>query len=143
MGYAFLCREVQRIERRQTMEGVPKRLLFNATRLDGSDDQVIRVPSEDPLVELHLDPDGILEDVRANGGAARVPKQVRRLGELQLAPLDRVDCDPFGAALDWAYRCYKVVVPDGAPEPGDDWPFRKHLYLFNILVALEWHPSKK
>src|SRR5689334_3759542 len=117
MGYAFLCQEVQRIERRQTMEGVPERLLFNATRLDGSQGQVVSISSEDPTVELHLDPEGILEDVRANGGAARVPKQVRRLGELRSLP---VDVDPFGAALDWAYRSYKVVVPDDAPQPGDD-----------------------
>jgi hypothetical protein len=140
MGYVFLCWEVQRIERRQTMEGVPQRLLFNATRLDGSDDQVISIPSADLPVELHLDPQGILDSVQANGGATRVAKQVRRLGDLQVTTLTP---DPFGLALDWAYRSYQVIVPKGASEPGDDWPFRKYLYLFNVLVSLEWSPSKQ
>jgi hypothetical protein len=122
------------------MEGVPERLLFNATRLDDSHQQIVSIPSEDPPVELHLDPQGILDAVRANGGAARVAKQIRRLGELRPAAQEP---DPFGPALDWAYRSYQVVIPDGAPEPDDDWPFRKYLYLFNVLVSLEWNPSKK
>src|SRR5262245_43695549 len=140
MGYAFLCREVQRIERRQTMEGVPKRLLFNTTRLNSSDGQVIRIPSEDPPVELRLDPDGVLAAVRANGGAARVPKQVRRLGDLRPTSLTP---DPFGPALDWAYRSYRVIRPKRSATVGDGWPFRKYLYLFNVLVALEWYPSEQ
>jgi hypothetical protein len=122
------------------MEGVPEPLLFNATHLDGSYGQVIRIPSADPPVELRLDPAGVLNAAPPVVGAPRVPKQLRRLGELQ--PTQQAP-DPFGPALNWAYRSYQVVVPDGAPAPGDDWPFREYLYLFNVLVALEWYPSKE
>jgi hypothetical protein len=119
------------------MEGVPERLLFNANRLDSSDDQIISIPSEDPPVELRLDSAGV-PDALPTIGVARVEKQLRRLGELRPAPLRS---DPFGPALDWAYRCYQVIRPDGTPAP-DDWPFRQYLYLFNVLVALEWYPTK-
>src|SRR5262245_1725025 len=115
------------------MEGVPEPLLFNATHLDRSDGQAIRIPSDDPPVELRLDPAGVRYAAPRIVGAPRVPKQLRRLGNLRPTPLAS---DPFGPALDWAYRSYQVVIPDGAPAPGDDWPFREHLYLFNVLVAL-------
>lgn len=62
----------------------------------------------------------------------RVPKQCKPLGRLELEP---VPGDPFGPALDWAYRCYQVLSPAGGAT------FRSHLYLFNVLVALEWEPS--
>ncbi|MFN8568626.1 MAG: hypothetical protein U0Z44_14185 [Kouleothrix sp.] len=117
------------------MHVVPERLRFNA---DASasvpqsmpTDGVIEVPSGRPLVELLLDQAGIA--AQPGQGAVRVPKQCKPLGRLELEP---VPGDPFGPALDWAYRCYQVLSPAGGA------PFRSHLYLFNVLVALEWEPS--
>jgi hypothetical protein len=133
------------------MDAAPQRLIFNAhppdqtalhhTNTGQVSDPAISIPWQNPLVELHLDPQGIPESARGNGGAARVEKQIRRLGELRLGSLS---LDPFGPALDWDYRCYQVIRPDGAPQlDSDDWPFRDHLYLFNVLVALEWEPTKQ
>jgi hypothetical protein len=129
------------------MAAVPQRLVFNtrppdqpaathATQRQPAA-QTLYIPDDDPQVELEVDSLGILESSRGDGYAKRVDKQLRRIGTLAASPLTY---DPFGTALDWAYRCYKVVRPAGAA--AEEWPFRDYLYLFNVLVALEWEPSK-
>src|SRR5262249_3809194 len=90
--------------------------------------------AEDPVVELRL--------VRENApgvkdSAADVPKVKTQGQRLQNIMLDNPENDPFGPALDWASRCYKVV------NPSDGKVLRDHLYLFNVLVAFEWQPGSE
>jgi len=47
----------------------------------------------------------------------------------------------FGQSLDWTYRCYSVEpknIHDLAGQP----LFQEYIYLFNVMVAFEWHPSE-
>jgi hypothetical protein len=124
------------------MVAAPRRLIFNARPPEQLAAGVVQrqpaehtlaIPDDDPQVEMEVDANGILASSRGDGYAKRVDKQLRRIGNLTASPLAY---DPFGTALDWAYRCYKVARPDGVA--ADEWPFRKFLYLFNVLVALEW-----
>jgi hypothetical protein len=129
------------------MDQIPQRLIFNSRPPDqkpraqekgGHSGPALAIPGEDPPVELQLDVAGVPDAARRDSGAARVAKQIRRLGALRPTALDP---DPFGQALDWDYRCYHVVRQEAGSSQADEWPFRTHLYLFNILVALEWNPS--
>jgi hypothetical protein len=113
------------------MDEAPKRLIFNANRPGAAPrkgKRTIAIPSDDPLVELVLDKAG----TRA-AGASKVERQANKLRHF--APAARDD-DPFGSSLDWSYRCYKVV------RPKKDGVFQDYLYLFNVLVALEWQPDQ-
>lgn len=83
------------------------------------------IPSEAPVVELVLD----------TGGGAVASKVDRQARKLRHMTNDAQSDALFGASLDWAHRCYKVV------RPKDDGVFRDYLYLFNVLVALEWQPD--
>jgi hypothetical protein len=123
------------------MAEVPKRIRFNyqrdtvsgdASRPAEADDGFLLIPSMDPVIDLELDAEGVRASIYADGGALKVPKQRAKLPGIQLeAQAD----SPFGSSLDWAYRCYKVL------RPTNDAVFREYLYLFNVLVALEWNPN--
>lgn len=96
--------------------------------------------SEAPFVQLEFDAPGERADV------ARVARQRRGIPSARTLAVHAAD--PFGPELDWAYRCYKVHAPSpggdrpsGAP-PGGDSVFQEYLYLFNVLVALEWQPDE-
>jgi hypothetical protein len=113
------------------MADIPEWLIFNANRAGAvppRSKRAIVIPSDDPVVELVLVTDG------ARGAAAsKVERQAHKLR--QLAQGARAS-DPFGSSFDWAYRCYKVV------RPKNDGVFQEYLYLFNVLVALEWQPDQ-
>jgi hypothetical protein len=125
------------------MSDVPKRIRFNyergmvsgdASTSAAAGDGFLLIPSLDPVIDLELDAEGVRTSTNGDGGALKVPKQRDKLPELQLAaPAD----SPFGSSLDWAYRCYKVL------RPTNDEVFRDYLYLFNVLVALEWQPNQQ
>ena len=108
----------------------PERLIFNANRAGAAPPRskgAILIPSDDPLVELVL-------DTRAGGvEAPKVERQAHKLRQLAHGAQGE---NPFGPALDWSYRCYKVV------QPKNDGMFQEYLYLFNVLVALEWQPDQ-
>ncbi|HEU5101754.1 MAG TPA: hypothetical protein VFU22_22190 [Roseiflexaceae bacterium] len=110
------------------MDEAPERLIFNANRPGAAlpkGGQLVAIPSDDPVVELVLD----------TGGApgSKVDRQARKLRSMAAGAQPT---DPFGPALDWSYRCYKVERPQ------NDGVFRDYLYLFNVLVALEWQPDQ-
>jgi hypothetical protein len=111
------------------MEGTPERLIFNANRANTALPKgrtAVAIPSDDPVVELVLDTDG-------SPVASKVSQQARKLRHMAN---DAQPTEPFGSSLDWAYRCYKVE------RPKNDGVFRDYLYLFNVLVALEWRPDQ-
>jgi hypothetical protein len=114
------------------METAPLRLLFNARPSDHATStqtagHALAIPSRDPLVQLT--PASDAPEVK------KVPRQ--RAG----IPTDQPDApeqpDAFGPAIDWAYRCYDVQL-DASP---DGQVFQPSLYLFNLIVALEWQPD--
>jgi hypothetical protein len=118
------------------MDDAPHRLIFNARQPErvglSHDDtaptaeQAISIPSRDPVVALAL-----VDEVK------KVPRQLAAI------PQDQPDTpelpDPFGPAIDWAFRCYDVSVD----APADGQVFQSSLYLFNLIVALEWHPDEE
>jgi hypothetical protein len=111
------------------MQETPERLIFNANRANTALPKgrtAVAVPSDDPVVELVLDTDG-------SPVASKVSQQARKLRHMAN---DAQLSEPFGSSLDWAHRCYKVE------RPKNDGMFRDHLYLFNVLVALEWRPDQ-
>ena len=107
------------------MSIAPTRLVFNVetggAATSGGQADTAYLPPAEPRVEL-----------LAQAVANKLPRQANRLAAMQLDPASP---NLFGDSLDWAYRCYQVV------EPGDGKLFRSHLYLFNVVVALEWSPS--
>jgi hypothetical protein len=117
------------------MDGAPQRLIFNTPQLERvglshtgtapTAEPALAIPSRDPLVTLAL-----ADEVK------KVPRQRAAI------PAGRPDMpeqpDPFGPAIDWAFRCYDVGL-DGA---GPGQVFQKSLYLFNVIVALEWQPDE-
>lgn len=109
------------------MSNAPSRLLFNAeaggAATQGGQPDTAYVPPAEPRVELLVDTT-----------APKVPRQANRLAASQLSPETP---NLFGDSLDWAYRCYRVLDP-----PPDGPVFRDYLYLFNLIVALEWAPSQ-
>jgi hypothetical protein len=136
------------------MNKIPDRLVFNvnsqqlaAHALGANTDSSsggIFIPPEVVEVELMLDHEGIRD--RSDGSAPKVGKQSRQLNGFTTTvrqatwagnaeTTDLQGPHPFGESLDWAYRSYKVV------KPTDRRIFRDYLYLFNVLVALEWHPD--
>jgi hypothetical protein len=126
------------------MNGADRAITFNPKLLreatlgqSGADYQPdTAIYSDIPSVRLELD----TESDRAN--VPRVARQLRNLPIGSPLPLD--DPDPFGSSLEWAYRCYKVQVEDGQPDQtGAERIFQDYLYLFNVLVALEWQPDEK
>ena len=129
------------------MRSSSKRIIFNADppeRMtagnkrshDVANDQLTYIPSGLPIVPLEL-----LEEVPRN------PRQHARITEF-LARQRQVAEDPaFGPLLGWAYRCYKVGAihrsrTNDAAAAIDDRIFQEHIYLFNVIVALEWYPSR-
>lgn len=108
------------------MSNAPNRLVFNVevggAATSGGQIDTAYVPAAEPRVELE-----------ALATANKLPRQANRLADMQLDPAAP---NLFGDALDWAYRCYKVVEPDNGQL------FRSHLYLFNVVVALEWPPDQ-
>src|SRR5215211_7306383 len=112
------------------MADIPERLIFNANRAGAAPPRskgAIVIPSDDPVVEL------VLDNGAGDAQALKVERQAHNLHQLAQG----VQADgPFGSALDWSYRCYKVV------QPKNDGVFQEHLYLFNVLVALEWQPDQ-
>jgi hypothetical protein len=116
------------------METDPLRLIFNArpsdhaTSTGPTDDHAITIPSRDPVVQLT--PAGDASEVK------KVPRQ--RAGIPTNEPDTSEQPDPFGPAIDWAFRCYDVKL-DG---PAAGQVFQRSLYLFNLIVALEWQPDE-
>lgn len=106
------------------MSEVPKSLIFNADPADAAQPNpaAVFVPSADPYTKLALD----------GAEVAKVPRQRTRLDALTLPPTEP---DPFGASLSWAYRCYRRI------QPTNNQIFQDYLYLFNVIVALEWEPG--
>ena len=49
----------------------------------------------------------------------------------------------FDDKLGWAYRRYQVQPEQFQKTSGGERQFQPHLYLFNVLVALEWKPSDR
>jgi hypothetical protein len=112
------------------MEGTPERLIFNANRASAAlpkGGHAVAIPSDDPVVELVLDTDG------DSPVALKVDRQAQKLRHMATSAQSAA---PFGSSLDWAHRCYKVE------RPKNDGVFRDYLYLFNVLVALEWRPDQ-
>jgi hypothetical protein len=106
--------------------------LFNDSR-QAADHRII-IPPRDPIISLSL----LEEDTITRHG--------RQLGKIKEAREKHagitVDDQIFGDSLDWACHCYKVI--DGAAAPAGAEPIiQEHVYLFNIIVALEWQPSER
>jgi hypothetical protein len=100
-----------------------------ATAADAQDapkQPAVYISPEDPVVQLDLDAGNPKAHV------ARVERQSQKLRDLKLTAQAQ---DPFDMPPDWAYRCYAVTSPQG------DRVLRSHICLFNVVVALEWHPD--
>jgi hypothetical protein len=145
-------------QRRQALSEARQSIIFNRHRLPrdadlgvlgiGQPDEALNLEDDDPVVHLGL----------SESGPPRIksiPPGVRF----------RVNNPLFGSSLDWVYRGYIVHrLPatgagaqedeqgrDGAPpQPipssaeqagGDAAPQADYIYLFNVVVALEWRPS--
>jgi hypothetical protein len=112
------------------MEETPERLIFNANRASAAlpkSGRALAIPSDDPVVEL------VLDTGSGSPVALKVDRQARKLRHTATSAQSAA---PFGSSLDWAHRCYKVE------RPKNDGVFRDYLYLFNVLVALEWQPDQ-
>jgi hypothetical protein len=113
------------------MEETPERLIFNANRENAAVPKggpTVIVPSDDPVVELVLDTGD-----KHGAVVSKVDRQARKLRHMANGAHSDA---PFGVSLDWSHRCYKVE------RPRNDGVFRDYLYLFNVLVALEWQPDQ-
>jgi hypothetical protein len=121
------------------MDGATQSLVFNSTlekqvaATSEGTPQAIYIPPDDPVVQLDLATDA--------PGAPGETKKVKRQREKipQAESFVAREPNPFGAALDWAFRCYDVTLP--AAQTGQ--VFQSSIYLFNVLVALEWHPDEE
>jgi hypothetical protein len=116
------------------METATPLLIFNVRPSDHATSTettgpAIVIPSRDPVVTL----------VPASDASAvkKVPRQ--RAGIPKDQPDNPEQPDVFGPALDWAFRCYDVQ-PDAS---ADGQVFQSSLYLFNLIVALEWHADEE
>jgi hypothetical protein len=91
---------------------------------------LVTIPPRDPIISLEE------EDTITRHG-----RQIAKIKEVRSKHPDITFNDPiFGDSLDWACRCYNIL--DGAVVPAGAEPIiQKHLYLFNVIVALEWQPS--
>jgi hypothetical protein len=116
------------------MDQAPTRLIFNSNQTEqlgashgapAQPPEVISIPTRDPVVQLTL-----ADEVK------RVPSQLAGIPKNQ--PDAPEQPDPFGPTLDWAFRCYDVA----AEGPGGE-VFQHSLYLFNVIVALEWQPDQE
>jgi hypothetical protein len=121
------------------MDEATHRLIFNSTlekqvaATSAGTPQAIYIPSDDPIVYLDLAKDAT--------GAPLETKKVKRQRD-QIPPVKSFvarEPNPFGEAIDWAFRCYDVTLPDGQ----EGKVFQDSIYLFNVLVALEWHPDEE
>jgi hypothetical protein len=62
----------------------------------------------------------------------------------QLAAMFGVSSEAIGSSLRWAYRCYKVVHGStNARVSASGKRFQDHIYLFNVLIALEYEPIQR
>ncbi len=121
------------------MDGATQSLIFNsspekpvAATSEGTP-QAIYIPPDDPVVQLDLAAD-------APGAPAEAKKVKRQRDQIpQVESFVAREPNPFGAAIDWAFRCYDVSLPSAR----DGQVFQSSLYLFNVLVALEWHPDEE
>lgn len=122
----------------------------------------IQLYADDPVIQLV--PFAYKETERPR----RVPSQLARLQEKNIV----VDDPIFDNAIDWPFREFKVLVQGGASDtaadPGDTRPgvvlgfdppqprrtsqpdggaanatAETRICLFSVIVALEWHPTKK
>lgn len=108
------------------MSETPRRLIFNTGQ---ATDQELAIPARDPLVRLAL--------------AATEPEQKKVPRQLAAIPIGLPDepeqPDPFGPAIDWAFRRYEVSLE----APAGEQAFQSSIYLFNLIVALEWRPDEE
>lgn len=108
------------------MDDAPRRLIFNAEQ---SGDEALAIPSRDPVVRLTLASD-----------APETKKVPRQSKAIPAGLPDNVEQpDPFGSAIDWAFRRYDVSLNTSA----EGQVFQSSLYLFNLIVALEWRPDEE
>jgi hypothetical protein len=70
----------------------------------------------------------------------RLPDK-RRLKPIYQDATSTILNEMFGPELDWAYRCYQVTPQNMRKVDGQP-VFPNYIYLFNVLVAFEWAPSK-
>src|SRR4051794_3738084 len=124
------------------MSSTDLRIIYNGARNTAvggppssgpSPDDVIYIPSDRPVVQCDLE-----EEIPRN---SRQQAQIEAFRAKQ--PSDAVPLPKD--RLDWAYRCFRVTVlnfsdpgtlDDSAPDR--EQLFQDHLYLFNLIVALEW-----
>lgn len=121
------------------MDGATHSLIFNSTlekqvaAASTDTPEAIYIPPDDPVVQLDLAAD-------AAGAPAEVKKVKRQRDHIpQVDSFVAPEPNPFGTAIDWAYRCYDVNLPSAR----DGQMFQSSIYLFNVLVALEWHPDEE
>lgn len=108
------------------MDDAPRRLIFNAEQ---SGHEALAIPSRDPVVQLTLASD-----------APEAKKVPRQRAAIPAGLPDSVEQpDPFGPAIDWAFRRYDVSLNTSA----EGQVFQPSLYLFNLIVALEWRPDEE
>jgi hypothetical protein len=113
------------------MDATPERLILNTNRVSAAlpkERRAISISSDDPVIELVLDREG--------PHGARALKVERQAQKLRHVVAGAQAASPFGPSLDWSYRCYKLARPKSRKL------FRDYLYLFNVLVALEWQPDQ-
>ncbi len=90
------------------------------------EEQTVFVPSDQLDAQLEL-----VEEVK------KVRRQCDQIPQVE--SFVAYEPNPFGEAIDWAYRCYDVTLPSQQ----DGFLFQRSIYLFNVLVALEWHPDEE
>jgi hypothetical protein len=92
----------------------------------------VTIPPRDPIISLEE------EDT--------ITRHRRQLDKIEEACKQHTGItfdDPlFGDSLDWAYRCYKVVDAV-ATSAGAEPIIQQYVYLFNVIVALEWQPGTR
>jgi hypothetical protein len=96
-------------------------------------------PADPPEVTLEEDPD-VDSSTSLSTLGLRSGVQQQRLEEL-ITGDPKYTIEPTSLIFDqphtWAYRCFKVTAPTSDADR-----FQDSLYLFNVIVALEWSPSQ-
>jgi hypothetical protein len=115
---------------------VPEKLRFNvsapfdAPLESDTSEATYTLPPRDPVITLTL------ESTHERHARQRALIDAAR----DQHPNISLKKDIFGRSLKWAYKCYKVNIHED--EGSRQAPIiQSHVYLFNVLVAIEWTPS--
>jgi hypothetical protein len=139
--------------------------IFNSTGAAGAGSEIVQPRLMNvKLVEVSLNGEAPLIAPKVNESGARNKAQQDKINELLQNKLDQLPpyqllpiyfgepgntlYNMFKSSLNWSYRCYEVTATDPldntkpATTVDGQRVFQDYIYLFNVIVAFEWTPSK-